>query len=175
MTEYARVSNGVVAQTFTPPSGFTLAECFTAEIAAQFVAVPSGVPVGEGWAYTGGTFAPPGEPTLTPTQQAQVLIAAGLTVTSTGTPSLDGVYIVADGVPFGRQDIANEAQFVSTFGEFTNGGTTLAWPLLSGAMVTFPSTAEFMAFAKAVAQFRAAILAAVATNGTLPSNTTTIA
>lgn len=123
-----------------------------------------------GWAVQNGSLVAYTAPVPTPTlaQQAATLIQNGLTITSAGTPALDGVYVVADNVPFGRQDIANEAQFVAAFGEFTNGGTTLAWPLANGAMVTFPSTAEFMAFAKAVAQFRAAVQAAVVSQGTLP-------
>lgn len=90
--------------------------------------------------------------------------------------ALDGTYRVASGVPFGREDIANEAQFISTFSEFTNGTTTLDWPLIDGTtFVTFPSTTEFLAFAKAAAQFYAACSAVKLTNsGTLPSASVTI-
>lgn len=168
--QYAIINAGTIDNVIETPEGWTV------PAGMDVVRVDTLSPVPWiGWGYGGGTFTPPGAPSRTLAQQGAALIAAGLTITSTGTPALNGVYAVADSVPFGRQDIANEAQFVSTFGEFTNGGTTLAWPLLSGAMVTFPSTAEFMAFAKAVAQFRAAILAAMATNGLLPSGTATIA
>lgn len=169
MSVFAEINSGVV-------TNVAVAEAVANLPAGTWVQVDTITPrPGIGWAYNGSTFTGPTPPAPTLAQQGAALINNGLTITSTGTPALDGVYTVADSVPFGRQDIANEAQFVASFQEFTNGGTTLAWPLLSGAVVTFPSTAEFMAFAKAVAQFRAAILAAVATNGTLPSNTTTIA
>lgn len=129
-----------------------------------------------GWAVQNGTivaYIPQAAPP-TLAQQAAALIHNGLTITSAGTPALDGVYMVADNVPFGRQDIANEAQFVASFSEFTNGSTTLEWPQANGTMVTFPSTTKFMAFAKAVAQFRAATQIAVISNGTLPSASATI-
>jgi hypothetical protein len=83
-------------------------------------------------------------------QQAAMLIAGGISITSTGTPALNGVYTIQPGVPFGQEDIATEAQFIAQFSEFTNGATTnLQWPLLNGTFVTFPTTTEFLAFAKA--------------------------
>jgi hypothetical protein len=112
----------------------------------------------------------PTPPAPTLAQQAAALIAAGLTITSTGTPALDGLYTVASGISFGREDIGTEAQFISTFAEFTNGTTTLAWPLKTGVFVTFPSTAAFLNFVKAAGQFYAACQAVIATGaGTLPS------
>lgn len=114
-------------------------------------------------------------PTPSLSQQAAALLAGGLSLTSTGTPALDGTYAVSSGVQFGRDDIATEAQFVSTFSEFTNGTTTLSWPLIDGkTFVTFPTTAAFLNFAKAAAQFYAAVQAAVATGGTLPAASATI-
>jgi hypothetical protein len=66
---------------------------------------------------------------LTLTQEAATLIGGGITIASTGTPALNGVYAVQSGVPFGQKQIANEAQFISTYSEFTNGETTnLQWP-----------------------------------------------
>ena len=109
-------------------------------------------------------------------QQAAAALSAGLSITSTGTPALNGTYRVASGVPFGREDIGTEAQFVSTFSEFTNGATTLDWPLIDGkTFVTFPTTASFMNFAKAAAQFFAACKAIAAIGaGSLPTASATI-
>ena len=122
------------------------------------------------------TFTPP--PTTPPTlaQQAAAALGAGLTITSTGTPAINGTYAIADGVAFGRNDIGTEAQFISTFQEFTNGTQTLEWPLIDGkTFVTFPSTATFMNFAKAAAQYYAAVKAVAALGaGTLPSASVTI-
>src|SRR6185437_1503475 len=86
-------------------------------------------------------------------------IGAGLTVTSIGTPALAGVYAID---PQTQSDIAVEAQFISTFSEFTNGGTVdLLWPLPNDSEVTFPTTVAFMAFAKGAGQKVAAAKAAI--------------
>lgn len=121
------------------------------------------------------SYTPPA-PVPTLAQKAQALITAGLTITSTATPALNGTFAVASGVPFGREDIGTEAQFVSTFSEFTNGTTAIKWPLIDGrTFVKFADTASFMSFAKAAAQFYAACQAVIATGtGTLPPATATI-
>jgi hypothetical protein len=123
------------------------------------------------WTFN-GPAAPPA-PTLA--QQAATLIAGGITVTSTNTEALNGVYTIQAGLPFGQEDIATEAQFIAQFGEFTNGSTAnLQWPLMSGTFVVFPTTAEFLAFAKAMGQFVAAVKLAVGQSAALPSATATI-
>jgi hypothetical protein len=112
--------------------------------------------------------APP--PVLTLAQRAAALIAGGLTITSATLPALNGVYTVQSGVPFGQEDIATEAQFISTFAEFTNGTSAdLPWPLLSDAAVIFPTTAAFLSVAKAAAQFVSAVKAAVLLDTALPA------
>lgn len=41
--KYARIVDSIVAEVFTPPEGFALEECFTAELVAQFTACPDHV------------------------------------------------------------------------------------------------------------------------------------
>lgn len=41
--KYGRLENNIVLEVFTPPEGFTLAECFHPVIVAQFVEVPQNV------------------------------------------------------------------------------------------------------------------------------------
>ena len=165
----ALVFNGTVIQVETTP--------FPVHPSLTWEPIPAGQTVAVGYSFANGTFsAPPAPPAPTLAQQAAAAIAAGLTITSTSTPALNGTYAVASGVPFGREDIGTEAQFVSTFSEFTNGTTTLDWPLIDGkTFVTFPTTASFMAFAKAAAQFYAACKAVAATGaGSLPAASATI-
>ena len=165
----ALVFNGAVIQ--------IEAKTFPVHSAFEWVPIPSGVSVAVGWTYANGIFtAPPAPPAPTLAQQAAAALGAGLTITSTSTPALNGTYAVASGVPFGREDIGTEAQFISTFSEFTNGTQTIEWPLIDGkTFVTFPSTTTFMAFAKAAAQYYAAVKAVAATNqGSFPSNQVTI-
>lgn len=142
----------------------------------EWIGIPAGQPVSTGYTWSGSAFSAPVVPSLSLAEQAAAMIAAGITITSTSTPALNGTYAVASGVPFGREDIGSEAQFVTTFSEFTNGTTTLEWPLLDGSFVTFPTTAAFMAFAKAAAQFYAAAKGVAALgSGTLPAASVTIA
>jgi Caudovirales tail fibre assembly protein. len=88
-----------------------------------FVAQP---PAGKVLGASGSAPAWVDAPAPTLAQQAAAALGAGLTITSTGTPALNGTYAVASGVPFGREDIGTEAQFISTFSEFTNGTQTLS-------------------------------------------------
>ena len=81
MSIFPRIQGGVIAELFTPPTGFTLAQCFAPSVAAQFATDVSAVtPAPQvGWtaAQSGGAWtftapaAPPG-PTLA--QQAMVAL-----------------------------------------------------------------------------------------------------
>ncbi|HTQ70639.1 MAG TPA: hypothetical protein VMH92_03995 [Acidocella sp.] len=76
MSNYALIQNGTVAELFTPPEGFTLAQCFTPAMVAQFVDVTSANPapaLGDTATETGGawSFAAPAGPTLAQQQAAQ--------------------------------------------------------------------------------------------------------
>jgi hypothetical protein len=169
LVENSSVINVIVwdcVTAYQPPSG------------TQAVAIPADETVGIGYAYSGGVFTAPAAPTppaLTLAQEAASLIAGGLTITSAGTAALNGIYNVQSGVQFDQEQIAAEAQFISAYSEFTNGATTgLQWPLLNGTFVMFPTTTEFLAFAKAAAQFVAAVTLAVAQAAGLPTATATI-
>lgn len=130
-----------------------------------------------GWnaAETGGAWsyqapAPPPAPTLA--QQAQAALAEGLAITSTGTPSLNGVYAV-DSATQGR--ITGTMLFVQVNGKFPGSSVTMTWALANGSVVTFPGTAEFQAFASAVATYVADLDEIALTGaGTLPAATATI-
>lgn len=57
MTKYARPISGLVIETFVPPEGLTLAECFHADVVEQFIACDDDV--AEGWTHQEGVFAEP--------------------------------------------------------------------------------------------------------------------
>ena len=169
MSIYARIQNGTIQELFTPPAGTTLAQCFHPDVAAQFVDVTTVTPAPQpNWTAveTGGTwtFAAPVVPVPTNAQLAQAAydaaVAAGVQVTSTGTPALNGTYAL-DQTTLGR--ITAEQVYIATAGKFTNGSTTRAWLDAAGAPHTFPSTAAFTAFAEAVAQYDDALIAALDT------------
>lgn len=103
--------------------------------------------------------------------------SAGVVITSTGTPALNGTYACDSDT---QRNIVSEQVYISADGTFTNGGSTMAWPDMVGAYHLFPSTTEFTAFAKAVAQYVQALATALATvqaggSWAPPSNALTIA
>jgi len=46
MSKFARIENGVAIEVFSPPDGFTLADCLHEEVAALFSACPDNVTAG---------------------------------------------------------------------------------------------------------------------------------
>jgi hypothetical protein len=177
MSVFARIDGGTVVELFTPPDGFTLEESVVAALVPTFALVPEGVSPEPGWSYDGTAFAaPPPPPPQTPAQIAALAYAAfvanGLSVTSTGSPALSGLYAIDD---VSQTDIATEAQFISTFAEFTTGATTnLPWPMPNGAIMIFPTTTAFLSFAKVAAQAVAAAKFALAQSAAMPAATATI-
>jgi hypothetical protein len=88
-------------------------------------------------------------PTPSPQQAYTAAIAAGLAITSKTDPTLNATYSVADA---DVQTITNQAQYVNLYSTFTSGAT-FAYPDAKNVVHTFTTTAIFMAFAKAVAQY----------------------
>ena len=83
-------------------------------------------------------------------------LAAGVQISSTSTSALNGTYAIDR---LHQQLITSEQVYIATTGHFTNGQATRAWLDMNGARHTFPSTAEFTAFAEAVAQYVNALMA----------------
>lgn len=102
---------------------------------------------------------------LAPADAVAVMTAMGCSVSSTSTPALDGVY-AADLAT--QQAITSEALYVQVTGsnggtaKFTNGQQTRGWPDATGAIHVF-TTAQFIPFAEAVAQYVDGLNTAAAT------------
>jgi hypothetical protein len=168
---YAVVASGTVINTilwdgeadWSPPAN------------TEVVVIPEGATsIGNGATYANGAFSPAvvDAPTPTPASEYAALIMGGLAITSTGTSALNGVYPIDEQ---SQSDIATEAQFISTFAEFTTGGTTnLPWAQASGTFIQFPTTAAFLSFAKAAGQLVAAAKLAAAQSNAMPSSSVTI-
>lgn len=123
----------------------------------------------QAWLKAGNTADP--VPSATLAQQAAVMLAAGLAVTSTGTPALDGTY-AAD--PQTQSDLMAEVLSLAVNSAFTNGTASLGWPDIYGAYHTFNAT-QFKALATALGAFAGALKPIIASNsGTLPSASVTI-
>ena len=115
---------------------------------------------------------PPVSPQVAAAQAYAAFIASGLEVTSESTASLSGNYPIQD---TDQASIATEAQFISTFGEFTNQQTVnLLWQQSNGTNVVFPTMASFLAFAKAAGQLVAAAKVCGISGNPMPSNQVSI-
>ncbi len=115
-----------------------------------------------------GAYTPP---PVTPADGAAAALAAGLTITSTGTPTLDGTYALV-----GETQIFMLAEMVSLSanGTFTNGSTTILWPDVSGGGHSFNPT-QFKNLAAACGAYINALKAIISNDaGTLPANTVTV-
>ncbi len=86
---------------------------------------------------------------LTPAQQAEAAIAAGLAIVSTSTPSLNGTFAI-DGAAV--QNIGGIYSGIKDGDGLPGGGTSFNYPDLSGAMHSFTGT-TFPPFAKAVRDY----------------------
>ena len=113
---------------------------------------------------------PPPTPSIS--QQAQAALSAGLTITSTSTPSLNGLYAV-DSTAQAR--ITSVQTYIQANGKFPGSNTTMAWVQMNGTPVVFPSTEEFQAFGTAVANYVWDLDEIILTNsGSLPPASVTI-
>ena len=123
------------------------------------------------WAVEAGSLVTVSAATVT-VAPYDTLISGGVIVTSASAPILNGVYALDAST---QVDITTEASFITSFQEFTTGGTTnLPWQLANGSFVQFPTTTLFLAFAKAVGQLVAGAKLAAAQSASMPTATITL-
>lgn len=114
---------------------------------------------------------PPPAPTLA--QQAQAALLAGVSVTSTSTPALNGTYNID--VP-AQAKIAATSAYILRNGTFYKGQATLPWVDASGTPHVFPSTTIFEDFATKIGDYVYELDMIIASGaGTLPSPSVIIA
>ncbi len=109
---------------------------------------------------------------LTRAHEFEVLNAAGVEITSNGTPAISGTYAI-DLISQGR--IQALALYIQVHDGFPNAASTLQYPDRAGNLHVFPSTASFLNFATAVGDYFTALVTAELTSDTWPSNAKTIA
>ena len=93
-------------------------------------------------------------PAQTALQHAAGLIAAGLPIVSTGTSSLNATYAID---PATQLEIASISLYAVEYSVFPDGAASLAWPDAGGTLHTFSTTTSFQAFARAIADYVAAV------------------
>ena len=112
----------------------------------------------------------PAAPTLA--QQAAALIAGGITITSTGTPALNGTY--STNAP-AQENAVSVMSYINANAKFPGSAATMTWLDSSGNPHVFPSTTEFVAFFNAAMDFVMDCQMIVLTDeGALPEATATI-
>ena len=103
---------------------------------------------------------------------AQNALAAGLTITSTSTSSLNGTYLCD---PTTTSQINAEVSAILLNGTFADGTTSIAWPDASGNFHTM-TIAQFKNVATAIGSYVSALIKVIKGNpgATLPSANVTI-
>ena len=102
-----------------------------------------------------GAIAPYIPPVESSLSQAKTLLAAGITITSNSAgTAVNGVYSATTDI---EAQIQREALSLLLTDKFTNGGTTISWPDISGAIHVFPTPDVFRSFAFAVTVFAGGI------------------
>ena len=106
----------------------------------------------------------------TPAQQAASAIAAGVVITSTATPTLNGTYSCSGA---SQANINATITYILLNSTFPGSGSSMPWIDQAGSPHVFPSITEFKAFATAIASYVASVSIYGDSNGTigsLPSN-----
>lgn len=111
---------------------------------------------------------------LAPQKNAAAALAAGIVLTSTGTPALNGTYATNAKA---QADLNAIITYILLNNAFPAGVPQMPWPDSSGTMHLFPSTASFQAFATILANFVATVTIygnSGGAIGSIPSNQLTI-
>jgi hypothetical protein len=132
---------------------------------------PGGAPIA-----VAPTIVPPTIVPSTIAQQAQAMLAAGVTIASTATPALDGTYACDANAQTEMGNMYNLIQRAG--GAFPGGLTQLPWPDISNDPAkarVFTAVADFLNFEQAVGDWVLTLKMIVTTGqGTLPSVTVQI-
>lgn len=174
--------------TYDPASGVVLGPGFSADGTLPADAIACSTAQAESWktwhvtnetsseghAVRTLTPASPAVAVLSLVQQAQEAVAAGLTITSTATPSLSGRY-ACDAAA--QLKLARMNALIQRTGgvSFPAGLTALPWPDMTGTAHFFNTVIDFVNFETALGNYVLALdLIMTTKTGVLPSNSVTI-
>jgi len=163
-TYVAWLASGNIPSSIGVTAGLSTAEAFS-ELYDVLVAQAPGVAAAVGAAWQTAGY-------LSRSQEFAALVAAGVAITSTGTPTLSGTYAI-DAISQGR--IQALALYIQVHSAFPNAASTLLYPDITGTPHTFSTTASFLNFATATGDFFTALVEADLMSSAWPSNAKTIA
>ena len=126
-----------------------------------------------GSTFANNTITALAAPTPTIAQEAQAALTVGLTVNSTSTPAINGLYAIDTS---SQAKIAFVSQYILLNGKFPRGQSSMVWVDKTGTAHTFPSTTVFQNWATAIADYVSELDEIILANsGTLPPSSVTIA
>lgn len=126
----------------------------------------------QSWGLVNGSLVGVTPPALSPAQQATAALSAGIAISSTSTPSLNGVY-ACDSSTQGK--INRIVSYIGANGKFPASLSEMPWPDINGTVHLFPSTSIFIAFGSATANYVVELEAVImGVTNTLPASGATI-
>ncbi len=177
MSTYARIQNGIVAELFSPPANVPIAQCFAPGL--TWVECDGTPGVAPGWtaAESNGAWtftAPPEPPAPSLAQQAASALAAGVTITLTGSVTLAATIFPCDP---GTQTKIEALASMAARGVLPTGATGYAMEDAAGTWHEF-NAAQYQALAGAISAYVAALILIADGNPlgvtTLPSSSITV-
>lgn len=178
MSAYAYVFAGVVVEIIGSRTDHTgneipVADCYTPQFVAGLIDITSVSPQpANGWAYNGSTFSAPAVTPVSAIAAATEALSSGLTVSSAGAPSLNGIYAVDQ---LSQMDIIAIETSLNAGKGFPGGAAMFSYADTAGVAHSF-TEANFTDFAAAVRDYVYALKSVIAgASTTLPSTTSTIA
>jgi len=113
----------------------------------------------------------PAPPALSLSEQAQIALSNGVTITSSSTSSLNGTYDCGSAT---QDHIQSEILSIILNGSFADGTTTVLWLDMANTSHTY-NVVEFKSFAGAIGQYVAALFKVIqGTLTSLPASTVSI-
>lgn len=157
MSTYAHIVSGVVAELFTPSPGFTIGDCFHADLTWVDVTVVSPQPQ-QGWkaTLTGSTwtYSEPVSALPTLAEQAASAIVAGVTLTLSGTLTLAATLFPTDAAT--QIKLGGVITTLGATGAFPGGAETYPMKDASAAWHTL-TPSQYKTVAGAIASYVAAL------------------
>jgi len=148
MKIYARLDDdNIVAEIISIPDDANLEDRFAPQIVARCILTDANT---QPWMFWNGTsFTFPTPPAPTPDELLAEKLGAGITIISTGTPSLNGSYSISSDTQI---QITGVLALLGVGQGLPNDAPTIPWPDLNGSPHMFTAVA-FQNFAAAISNY----------------------
>lgn len=145
---YGRLDEGnIVVEIISIPDDAEISDRYVPELVSRMMSITEDVQLGMMW--DGAEFVFPTPPEPTPDELLANRLGAGITITSTGTSSLDATYSIGSDV---QVQITGVLALIAVGQGLPNDAPTIPWPDLAGAPHLFTAVA-FQDFAAAISNY----------------------